>query len=88
MAQALADAELGKLTDALDILYDSPAVVSELRRLVVAYSVIGKAVHDTRLVATMNANGVKHILTFNLRDFARFSELTAIDPAGGQIRSV
>jgi predicted nucleic acid-binding protein len=83
MAQNLADAELGKLTDALEVLYDSPSVVSELRRLVVAYYVVGKSVHDTRLVATMIANGVKHILTFNQRDFTRFPEITALDPGSG-----
>jgi predicted nucleic acid-binding protein len=80
MNQATADAELSKVTSALDILYDSPAVIVELRRLVVAYGVVGKSIHDARLVATMIGNGVRDILTFNVRDFARFGEISVLNP--------
>jgi predicted nucleic acid-binding protein len=81
MDQTTADAELGKVTSAIEILYDSPAVLSELRRLVVAHRVIGKSVHDTRLVATMNVHGIKDILTFNMPDFARFVGINVRNPA-------
>jgi predicted nucleic acid-binding protein len=80
MTQSRADAELSKVTDSLEVLYDSPAVLAELRRLVVAHRVTGKNVHDARLVATMIANGVSDILTFNVQDFARFTEIRVIDP--------
>jgi predicted nucleic acid-binding protein len=52
----------------------------EWERLVVAYRVSGKNTHDARLVAAMIAHGVGSILTFNLRDFTRYREITAIDP--------
>jgi predicted nucleic acid-binding protein len=82
MDPTLADAELSKVTSALDMLYDSAAVMTELRRLVVAYTVIGKSVHDTKLVASMLASGVTDILTFNGGDFVRFSSLVRVlDPA-------
>lgn len=81
MDQATADAELAKVTATLDILYDSAAVLNELRRLVVAHAVIGKSVHDTRLVAAMNVNGVTDILTFNGQDFARFTAIHVLDPS-------
>jgi predicted nucleic acid-binding protein len=37
-------------------------------------------VHDTRLVAAMHIYGVKRILTFNTKDFARFDTIEAIHP--------
>lgn len=63
------------------ILADSPAIYPEWRRLVVAHSVLGKQVHDTRIVASMNVNQITDLLTFNVGDFKRFSYITIIDPA-------
>jgi predicted nucleic acid-binding protein len=39
-------------------------------------------VHDARLVASMKANGVTHILTFNISDFARYEVegIVVVDP--------
>lgn len=72
MDQLTADTQLSKVISALDVLYDSPAALAELRRLVVAHNVVGKSVHDARLVAAMNTNAVQEILTFNGGDFAPF----------------
>jgi len=63
------------------LLPDSPAVHDEWRRLLVEYRVSGVQVHDARLVAAMNVHGVKRILTFNTRDFARFTGIEAVHPA-------
>ena len=81
MAPAVADGELSKVTSALDVLYDSPAIMTELRRLIVAHDVAGKSVHDTRLVAAMNVNGIKEIATFNGHDFSRFNMISVFDPS-------
>jgi predicted nucleic acid-binding protein len=81
MDQATADSELAKVVSAIEILYDSPAVLSELRRLVITHRVIGKSIHDTKLVAAMNANGVKNILTFNGPDFDRFAGINVRNPS-------
>jgi predicted nucleic acid-binding protein len=62
------------------LLPDTPAVHAEWRRLLVAHSVMGVQVHDTRLVASMNVYGVTHLLTFNGADFARFPGITAVHP--------
>jgi predicted nucleic acid-binding protein len=64
------------------VLPDSPAVYGEWRRIVVNYGVSGVKVHDARLVAMMLVCGVTHILTFNTKDFARFSleGIVVIDP--------
>jgi predicted nucleic acid-binding protein len=90
MAQAAADAELSKLIAALDMLFDSSAVIAELRGLVIAHAVAGKSVHDCKIVATMLANGVKEILTFNGKGFTRFKAIVILDPSiiaktGGRI---
>lgn len=46
--------------------------------------VIGKQVHDARLVAICHVYGITHVLTFNVQHFARFSPygpgLTVVDP--------
>ena len=61
-------------------LPDSEAIHAEWRRLVVKYRVSGVQVHDTRLVAAMLVHGITHILTFNPNDFARYPEITAVNP--------
>jgi predicted nucleic acid-binding protein len=62
------------------LLPDSPAVHKEWRRLLVDYRVSGVQVHDARLVPSMRVHGVKRILTFNTKDFARFDEIEAVHP--------
>lgn len=50
------------------------------RRLVVDYKIEGVNVHDARLVAFMIAHQVPRLLTLNIRDFKRYSEITAYTP--------
>ena len=66
--------------DRLRLLPDSLAVHHEWRRLLVAQRVFGVQVHDARLVAAMRVHGVSRILTFNEKDFARYSDIEAIHP--------
>jgi predicted nucleic acid-binding protein len=40
----------------------------------------GAKVHDTRLVAAMNAHGVGRLLTFNRGDFTRYG-IEVLDPS-------
>lgn len=56
-----------------ELLPDHPDVYGEWRQLVVAKGVMGKQVHDARLVATMKVYGITHILTFNVDDFQRYA---------------
>jgi predicted nucleic acid-binding protein len=64
---------------AFPVLIESPASYSEWRALVVTHSLLGKQVHDARLVALMQANGVTHILTLNGSDFSRYPGITVIE---------
>jgi predicted nucleic acid-binding protein len=64
----------------LHLLADSLSVHQEWRQLLVAHGVAGIQVHDARLVAAMRVHGVKRVLTFNQRDFARYDEIEAVHP--------
>jgi predicted nucleic acid-binding protein len=58
---------------------DGPEVRERLLSLLATYPVAGKQVHDANIVATMLANDVTRLLTFNIADFRRFAELIAIE---------
>jgi predicted nucleic acid-binding protein len=58
---------------AFSMLDDSPGVYPAWKVLVSAAGVIGKQVHDARLVAVCHVHAVTHILTFNVSDFARLA---------------
>lgn len=64
------------------VLFDSSDGYQEWRRLVVKFNVSGVQVHDARLVASMKINKISHILTFNVKDFARYSseQILAVSP--------
>lgn len=47
------------------------------RKLLVDHSISGVAVHDARIVATMKANNISHLVTQNVRDFQRYSGIVA-----------
>jgi predicted nucleic acid-binding protein len=88
MKQADADAQLTALLAGFEVLYDSFAVASELRRLMIAHQIVGKKIHDARLVATMSAHNISELLTFNDADFKRFAHITLLstdDVARGRL---
>ncbi|MGA2687513.1 MAG: PIN domain-containing protein [Candidatus Korobacteraceae bacterium] len=64
----------------LFILLPEVPIQEEWERLVVVYRVSGKNTHDARLVAAMITHRVGSVLTFNVQDFTRYREITAIDP--------
>jgi predicted nucleic acid-binding protein len=76
-----ADRQALLLESRLILLADTPAIHIAWRRLVIEHRVSGVQVHDARLVAAMHVHGVNRILTFNTRDFARFTNIEAIHPA-------
>ncbi|MBE9183973.1 PIN domain-containing protein [Microcoleus sp. LEGE 07076] len=75
-----AEAEINRLKQLFPLLLDTEAIYQEWERLVITYKVIGVNVHDARLVAAMLVHGLTHILTFNIADFARYSQITAVNP--------
>ena|SRR5205809_4044400 len=65
----------------LRLLEDSVAIHHEWRQLLVIHGVCGAKVHDARLVAAMRVHGVKYILTFNEKDFTRYTDIKAVHPS-------
>jgi predicted nucleic acid-binding protein len=64
---------------------DGPSVTSNLLALIATIPVGGKQIHDANIVATMQAYGIRRLLTHNASDFVRFVpaiEIISILPAG------
>jgi predicted nucleic acid-binding protein len=72
--------ELTKIERFFQILSESAASYEAWKALLIANRVMGVQVHDARLVAVMKTYGVAQIVTFNVADFARFSEIEALHP--------
>ena len=66
------------------VLIERDTVQAEFKRLLTQYNVVGKQVHDARLVAMMLTWQVDRILTHNERNFQRFAPegVTPISPTG------
>jgi predicted nucleic acid-binding protein len=77
---AVAESQMNNLQAMFALLDDTPQIFSEWERLVRQYRVTGKQSHDARLVAAMKVHNLTHLLTFNDRDFKRFTEITVVNP--------
>jgi len=77
-AQAVQESE--KLKKIFILQLDTSGIFGEWESLIVKYQVMGKKVHDARLVAAMITHQITHLLTFNIDDFKRFSEIVVVDP--------
>ncbi|MBD2577175.1 PIN domain-containing protein [Oscillatoria sp. FACHB-1406] len=75
-----AEAEINRIKTLFPLLLDTPPIYREWERLVITYKVSGVNVHDARLVAAMLVRGMTHILTFNVDDFTRYSEIIVVCP--------
>ncbi len=80
-----AEAQAAMFEARFPLLPDSPHVYLAWKSLVAVSGVIGKQVHDARLVAVCHVHGVTHILTFNVAHFARMAafgrSVVVVDPA-------
>lgn len=73
--------ELGSIRSAFRYLNDLPNLYDEWETLVATHACHGKIAHDARYIAAMRTHHLTQLLTFNVRDFARFPGIVAIDPA-------
>lgn len=80
-----AEAQASGFEAAFPLLAETPDIYTAWKALVEALGVVGKQVHDARLVAVCHAHGVTHLLTFNAGHFARMANegpgLVVVDPA-------
>lgn len=56
----------------VDVLSEPESVYLRWKRLVLAYRVTGRQVHDARIVAVMATYRIRRIITLNSTDFARY----------------
>lgn len=68
-----AEAEAVGFEARFPLLTETPDIYPAWKALVGALGVIGKQVHDARLVAVCHVHKVTHLLTFNVSHFARMA---------------
>ena len=80
MAVEMATSELSVLQRLFCLLPETASVFVEWERLVTTHRVSGKNTYDARIVAAMNVHRITRILTFNVQDFTRYPEISAVHP--------
>ncbi len=79
-----AEAKAAGFESVFPLLAETPDVFPAWKAVVHTLAVVGKQVHDARLVAVCHVHEVTHLLTFNGSHFARFGSfgpgLTVVDP--------
>ncbi len=85
LSAAAAEALAGTFEAAFPLLGETPAIYPAWKAIVMALGVIGKKVHDARLVAICHVHAVTHLLTFNVSHFVGLAGfgpgVVVIDPA-------
>jgi predicted nucleic acid-binding protein len=85
LSAADAEAKAAVFEGAFPLLTETPDIYLAWKALVGALGIIGKRVHDARLVAVCHVHGVKHVLTFNVGHFSGMAGfgpgIVVIDPA-------
>jgi len=83
----IADADLmaADFEATFPLLTDTPDIFPAWKAIVQGLGVIGKKVHDARLVAVCHVHAVTHLLTFDVAHFSAMSAfgpgITVVDPA-------
>jgi predicted nucleic acid-binding protein len=85
LAPAVAEVLAATFEATFPLLAETPDIYPAWKALVAALGVIGKQVHDARLVAVCHAHAVTHLLTFNVAHFVRMAGfgpgVVVLDPA-------
>lgn len=80
-----ADRQMAKFEIDFSLLPDTPDIFPAWKNIVSSLGIIGKQVHDARLVAVCHVHGVTHLLTFNTAHFTRMATVApgvvVVDPA-------
>ena len=80
LAHSRASADIDGFKRLFRFLRDERGIYPNWEKIVMQARVSGKPSHDARLVAAMRRHKLDHILTFNGKDFKRYSEITVIEP--------
>jgi predicted nucleic acid-binding protein len=80
-----AEAKAALFEGTFPLLAETPDIYPAWKALVGALGVIGKRVHDARLVAVCHVDAVTHVLTFNVSHFVGMAGfgpgIVVVDPA-------
>jgi predicted nucleic acid-binding protein len=80
-----AEAKAAVFEATFPLLVETPDIYPAWKALVGALGIIGKQVHDARLVAVCHVHSVTHLLTFNVSHFVRMAGygpgVIVVDPA-------
>jgi predicted nucleic acid-binding protein len=84
LSVADAEAKAAVFEGAFPLLAETPDIYPAWKALVAVLGIIGKQVHDARLVAVCHVHAVTHLLTFNVGHFVRMATsapgLVVVDP--------
>ncbi|MBN4000405.1 MAG: type II toxin-antitoxin system VapC family toxin [Nostoc sp. LPT] len=72
--------EVEQILDQFTLLEDNPQIFTYWLSYVTTYKVMGKRVHDARLIAVILTHGVTHLLTFNTDDFTSTAGIVIVHP--------
>ena len=72
--------KINRLVNQFTLIEETKAIFPQWLDLVTKYQIKGKRTHDARLMTVAIACSITHILTFNVKDFTRITELTIIHP--------
>ncbi|WP_372720338.1 type II toxin-antitoxin system VapC family toxin [Immundisolibacter sp.] len=79
LPKATALEQIDQFIERFQVADDTAAVTGQLVKLMGDFQIGGKQVHDTNIVATMQAYGIPALLTHNTKDFERFGEAIRIE---------
>src|SRR4051812_38770228 len=86
LSPAVAEAQAAQFEADFPVLPETPDIFPAWKTVVQTLGIIGKQVHDARLVAVCHVHRITPLLTFNVRHFARMAAvgpgITVVDPAG------
>ena len=80
MSPAELVADVTRFQTQFRVAEDGPAVTGHLLNLIQSIPLGGRQVHDANIVATMQAHGLRRLLTHNTTDFARFGAIITVEP--------
>ena len=67
--------KIDEFRNTFEVLYDNELSMTKLKEIVSKYKVCKKDIYDANIAATMLANQLEELFTFNIKDFELFDEI-------------
>ncbi len=67
--------KIDEFRNTFEVLYDNELSMTKLKEIVSKYKVCKKDIYDANIAATMVANQLEELFTFNIKDFKLFEEI-------------